>query len=184
MGYNVYYRGEIRITPSLSKEHAALVLAFSKGERTQLTEAIYKPIAASAEPDLPGYSDLFELSDDRSLIVPDESESRHGLRLWLVLLIEHLLEPLGYKLNGDVIWTADEDDDRGTIFVRDNVVETIDDVIFNEGPSWAPEHYVDYRLKKVLHELVDSADNTGCTPDLTVVAAKPVEALRQALARI
>lgn len=119
-----------------------------------------------------------------SMTLPDESESRHGLRLWLVLAIEHILEPLGYKLNGDVSWTADEDDDRGTIFVKDNAVETIDDVIFNEGPSWAPEHYVDDRLKKVLHELVDSADNAGCTPDLTVVSAKPVEAIRQALARI
>lgn len=184
MGYNVYHRGEIHVFPPLTQEHADLVLAFSKGERTQLTQAIYKSIAASAVPDLPGYADLFELSEDRSLILPDESESRHGLRLWLVLLIEHVLEPLGYKLNGDVSWTADEDDDRGTIFVKDNAVETIDDVIFNEGPSWAPEHYVDDRLKKVLHELVDSADNTGCTPDLTVVSAKPVEAIRQALARI
>jgi hypothetical protein len=184
MGYNVYYCGEIQVSPPLSKEHADLVLAFSKGERTELTEAIYESIAGSADTDLPDYAGLFELSDDRSMILPDESESRHGLRLWLELLIEHILEPLGYKLNGTVSWTADDDDDRGTIFVKDNDVETIDDVIFNEGPSWAPEHYVDDRLKKVLHELVDSVDNTGCTPDLTVVAAAPVEAIRQALAQI
>lgn len=184
MSYNVYYRGEIQILPPLTKEHADVVLAFSKGERTQLTEAIYKSIADSPDPDLPGYSDLFELSEDRSLILPDEKESRHGLRLWLVLLIEHVLEPLAYVLNGEVSWTADEDDDRGTIYVKDNVVETIDDVIFNEGPSWAPEHYVNDRFKKVLRGLVDSADNTGCTPDLTVVSAKHVETIRQALMRL
>jgi len=183
MGYNVYYRGEIQISPPLTKEHADVVLAFAKGERNQLTEAIYKSIADSPDPDLPGYADLFELSEDRSLILPDESEGRHGLRLWLVLLIEHVLEPLAYVLNGEVSWTADEDDDRGTIYVKDNVVETIDDVIFNEGPSWAPEYYVDGRLKKVLHELVESADNTGCTPDLTVVSAMPVEVIRQVLTR-
>ena len=184
MGYKVYYRGEIQVSPPLTREHAALVLAFSSGERTQLTEAIYKSVAASSNPDLPGHADLFELSEDRSVILPDENESRHGFQLWLVLAIEHILEPLGYKLTGEVSWTAEDDDDRGTIFVKDNAVETIDDVVFNEGPSWAPEHYVDDRLKKLLQELVDSADNTGCTPDLTVVSAKPVEAIRQTLARI
>lgn len=184
MGYDVYYSGEIQISPPLSKEHADFVLSFSKGERTELTEVIYKSIAESAKPDLPAYADLFELSEDRSLILPDESESRHGLRLWLVLIIEHILEPLGYKLNGSVSWTAEWDDDRGTIFVKDNTVETIDNVIFNQGPSWAPEYYVDDRIKKVLHELVDSAENTGCTPSLNVVSAAPVEAIRQALAKI
>jgi hypothetical protein len=184
MGYNVYYRGEIQISPPLTKEHADVVLAFAKSERTQLTEAIYKSIADSPAPDLPGYADLFELSEDRCLILPDETESRHGLRLWLVLLIEHVLEPLAYVLNGEVSWTADEDDDRGTIYVKDNVIETIDDVIFNEGPSWAPEHYVDDLLKKTLQELIDSADSTGCTPDLTVVSAKPVESIRQMLTQL
>ena len=41
MGYNVYYRGEVEVTPPLSEEHAALILAFSKGERSVKTEAIY-----------------------------------------------------------------------------------------------------------------------------------------------
>lgn len=182
MGYNVYYRGEIQVTPPLSKEHAALVLAFSKGERSEKTEVIYQAIAKSAEPDLPGYADLFELSEDGSFILPDENESRHGLRLWLVLLIEHVLEPLGYVLNGDVSWTADDADDRGSIYVRDNIVEMIDDVIFNAGPSWAPEHYVDGRLKAALRELVDSADDAGCSPDLIVVSAAATEAIRSALA--
>jgi hypothetical protein len=69
---------------------------------------------------------------------PTKVRAGTGLRLWLLLLIEHVLEPLGYKLNGDVSWTADEDDDRGTIYVKDNLVETIEDVISNEGPSWRP----------------------------------------------
>jgi hypothetical protein len=184
MGYNVYYRGEIEITPPLTEEHAALVLAFSKGERSKQTEAIYEAIAGSPEPDLPGYADLFELSEDRALILPDEEESRHGLRLWLVLLIEHVLEPLGYVLSGDVEWTSDDADDRGSIYVRNNVVEMIEDVIFNPGPSWAPEHYFDERLKTILQGLVDSADNTGCSPDLTVVLATAVATIRAVLAPV
>jgi hypothetical protein len=184
MGYNVYYRGEIEINPPLTEEHAALVLAFSKGERSTQTEAIYDAIANSSEPDLPGYADLFELSEDRTLLLPEAGESRHGLRLWLALLIEHVLEPLSYTLNGDVEWTSDDADDRGSIYVKNNIVEMVDDVIFNPGPSWAPEHYVDERLKMVLQGLSDSADDTGCSPDLTVVSAAAVATIRTVLARI
>ncbi|HUZ97530.1 MAG TPA: hypothetical protein VMU57_21710 [Edaphobacter sp.] len=184
MGYSVYYRGKIEIVPPLTEEHAEIVLAFSKYERAEKTASIFEAVAASAEPDLPGHAGLFELSEGRDLIVPDESESRHGLRLWLVLLIEHFLGPLGYVLNGEVSWTADDLDDRGCIFVMGNAVECVDDFIINQGPSWSPEHYSDDRLKAIIQELIDSADSTGCSPDLTVVGSKAVDSLREALSRL
>jgi hypothetical protein len=181
MPYCVYYRGEIRINPPLSEEHAAAVLAFSKGEHNPLSEPIFARVAASSEPDLPGYADLFDLSEDRSTILPAEDESSHGLRLWLVLLAQHFLAPLGYVLNGEVSWEASEVHDRGCIFVKDNAVEAEDDVILNPGPSWSPEHYADERLKHLIQNLIDSADNTGCSEDLTVVSRDSVESLRRAL---
>ena len=184
MGYSVYYSGEIEIAPPLTEEHAEIVLAFSKHQRTEKTAPIFAAVAASAEPDLPGYSGLFELSEERDLILPDEFESSHGLRLWLLLLIEHFLAPLGYVLNGEVSWTADEADDRGTIFVKDNAVECVDDLFVNRGPSWLPAHYCDDRLKTMIQELIDSADSTGCSPDLTVVSSKAVDSLREALSRL
>jgi hypothetical protein len=87
MSYSIYYRGEMQINPPLSEERASAVLAFSKGEDTPLTEPIFARVAASEEPDLPGYADLFALSENRSTILPDEDESNRGLRLWLVLLV-------------------------------------------------------------------------------------------------
>jgi hypothetical protein len=184
MPYSVYYRGEITISPPLSEEHAAVVLAFSKKEHNELIEPIFARIAASEEPDLPGYSDLFDISDDRSTILPYEGESDHGLRLWLVLLAEHFLGPLGYVLNGEVSWDADDVEDRGWIFVKDNVVEAVDDVIVNAGPSWSSGHYADERLKQTIQDLVDSADNTGCSEDLMVVSRKYVDLLEPALPKI
>ena len=83
MGYSVYYSGEIEIAPPLTEEHAEIVLDFSNHRRTEKTAPIFAAVAASAEPDLPGYSGLFELSEERDLILPDEFESSHGLRLWL-----------------------------------------------------------------------------------------------------
>lgn len=181
MPYCVYYRGEISITPPLSEEHAASVLAFSRKQHNECTEPIFARIAASEEPDLPGYSDLFDISEDRSMILPYEGESDHGLRRWLVLLAQHFLGPLGYVLNGEVSWDADDVEDRGCIFVKDNVVEAVDDVIVNAGPSWSSVHYADERLKQTIQDLVDSADDTGCSEDLTVVSRKYVDHLEQAL---
>ena len=184
MSYSVYYRGEIQIHPPLSEEHAAAVLAFSKKERNELTEPIFARVAASEEPDLPGYLELFEISEDRSTILPDEDESNHGLRLWLVLLVQHYLGPLGYVLNGEVSWDASDVEDRGRIFVKDNAVEAVDDVILNPGPSWSSDHFADERLKQILQDLVDSADDTGCSEDLTVVSRKYVGYLQQALPKL
>jgi len=181
MGYSVYYTGEVSVAPPLSEEHTAAVMALSKFERTDTTNPILAAIAASAEPDLPGYGGLLEVAGEGSLIVPEEGESRHGVRLWLRLLIEHFLGSLGYVLEGVIEWAGDDPEDRGCIFVSNNLVEAVDDLIVNAGPSWSPSHYIDDGLKATLRVLVDSADNTGCSPDLTVVSAKEVEALTVAL---
>ena len=101
-----------------------------------------------------------------------------------MLLVEHFLEPHGYLLNGEVSWDADDVNDRGSIFVKDNLIEDVEDVIVNAGPSWSPDHYSDARLKQVIQDLVDSADDTGCSEDLTVVSAKYVEYLREALPKL
>lgn len=41
MGYSVYYSGEIEIAPPLTEEHAEIVLAFSKHQRTEKTAPIF-----------------------------------------------------------------------------------------------------------------------------------------------
>jgi hypothetical protein len=185
MSYPVYYRGELHIAPPLSEEHAATVLAFSRKEHNDLTEPIFARVAVSEEPDLPGYANLFEISEDRSTILPYDGESEHGLRLWLLLLAQHFLGPRGYVLNGEVSWDADNDvEDRGCIFVKDNVVEAVDDVILNPGPSWSSDYSADERSKQIPQDLVDSADDTGCSEDLTVVSRKYVGYLRQALPKL
>jgi len=178
MGYYVFYSGEVSVSPPLSEEDAAVVRAFVNHERTEVTESLFAAINASVEPDLPGYSGLLDVSEDRASLVPEEDESNHGLRLWLKLLAEHFLTPKGYVLNGEVFWDGRDSDDAGCIFVKDNQVEAVDDLIFNAGPSWAPNHYADDALKEAIQNLLESADNTGCSLDLTVVEAKHVETLR------
>jgi len=179
---DVYYNGEIAVTPALTENDAAMLRAVTNLERTDKTEAFFAAVASSADPDLPYHAGLLEISEDREFIVPEEDESRHGFRLWLKLVIEHYLAPRGYVLNGEVTWEGEDRDDSGTIFVKDNQVEAVDDLIFNAGPSWAPNHFADDQLKQAIRDLLDSEDNTGCTDDLTVVSAAGLEAVRSRMA--
>ncbi len=184
MGYPVYYDGEIEITPPLTEEHAAIVRDFAQGERTGLTEPIFAAIVASNEPGLPYSCGLYEVSEDRSLLVPEEGESRHGLATWLTLLTEHFLRPSGYLLDGEVQWSTEQADDRGCIFIKENLIEIVEDIVVNPGPSWVPGRFIDRATFETIRALMRSADNEGRSPDLTVVSAAPVAALQEALPKL
>ena len=184
MGYSVYYGGEVNITPPLTEEHAAIVQALTEHDETEQTRQIRESIAANPEPEGWEWAGHFTVSEDGATILPEEDESRHGLGLWLGVLIEHFFRPGGYLLNGEISWEGEGQDDHGWIYVKDNQLEEIDDLIFNPGPSWSPNHFADSHSKQAIQELVESADNAGCSPDLTVVSAKSLEVLRRALAKL
>ena len=181
MGYSVYYDGELSVSPPLTEADAGIVCAVVNGEHTSETLAIFAAIAASSEPDLPWHVGLIRVSDERDLILPEDDESRPGLGMWLRLLLQHFLSERGYVLDGQISWKGEDSDDSGTIFVKDSQIEVVDDLIFNAGPSWKPNHYASDELKRTLRELLDFADSTGCSPDLTVVLSEKLAAVRSRL---
>lgn len=184
MGYPVFYSGDVDVQPSLSEAHARVVEDVVNMRETDETRPIFAAIKASPEPDLPGYGSQLVVSEDRSTLYPEEGESRHGLRLWLVLLLEHFFIPQGYILNGEINWDSPEDsEDRGTVYLQNNSLETTDIVFFDPGPSWNPNHYADDVLKAAIQSLLDSADATGCTPDLMVVASEPLIKVRELMTK-
>jgi len=77
VGYSVYYDGELRVSSSLSEQHAALVTALVNQEQTEETRAIFAAFAAQPERDLPFHGGLLSVSEDGQLLVPEEDESRH-----------------------------------------------------------------------------------------------------------
>lgn len=185
MGYPVYYSGEVDVQPPLTETHALVVEDVVDMRETDDSRPIFAAIQASSEPDLPGYGGQLVVSEDHSTLCPEEGESRHGLRLWLVLLLEHFFIPQGYVLNGEIGWDSPDDaEDRGTIYLQNNRLETTDILFFDPGPSWNPNHYADDVLKAALQSLLESADATGCTPDLTVVASEPFTKVRELMAKI
>ena len=84
----------------------------------------------------PGISETSVDADVNDALVWDGGEKFYNYTEWIEYLIEHFLKPWGYVVNGEVAWRGESDDDRGTIYVKDNKVEAVDDDIKKGKPSW------------------------------------------------
>lgn len=45
---------------------------------------------------------------------------------WIIYIIDKILKPNGYILNGEVKWQGEEMDDRGKIIIKNNKVTTVE----------------------------------------------------------
>lgn len=72
-------------------------------------------------------------SEDGTTIGWDGGEKFYDYVDWIKYLIDRLLAPWGYKLNGTVTWLGEDPDDRGRIVIADNLVMTERAVI-----TWEP----------------------------------------------
>ena len=61
-------------------------------------------------------------TDDRTQLVWDEGEKFYYYTEWIVYLIERILKPRGYVVNGGVTWQGEDSDDFGKLVVKDNTV--------------------------------------------------------------
>ena len=62
-------------------------------------------------------------STDKERIVWDCGEKFYRYTEWIIYLIDKILKPRGYILNGNVDWQGEDSDDRGTICITNNVVK-------------------------------------------------------------
>jgi hypothetical protein len=185
MPYPVYYQGAINITPRLTVEDAELFAALGDFKPNEQADEVLASMQAASKVIAKWYAGMLRLSRRHGILSLVEEESSHGAGLWLKLLIEHFFAPRGYVLSGRISWKASERaEDRGCIFVKDNRIEAVDDLIFNPGPAWDPSPFASPNLKLAVQSVVDSADDTGCTEDLTVVEASAVETLRSLVSRL
>ena len=102
MGYDVYYDGALKLSPPLREEDATLVQALVNLEKTEQTEPIFAAFVTQPGRNLTYFGELLTLSADRQFLLPEEDDSRHGLSLWLELLIECVFLSRGYLLIGEV----------------------------------------------------------------------------------
>ena len=177
MGYPVYYDGEISITPALKPEDHDVLLQIiddTPAPAGQEAERIYKEMTGEFNLE---FSCPLTLTEDGLCLAADSEEQRPGIEDWLRSLSKHFFKPRGYSLEGEVSYSGDNEGDCGVVYVKDGKVEGIDDVCYNNGPSWALNAYMSEPVKIAAERVVDSADDTGCDGDLTVCSKSAVAEL-------
>jgi len=104
-------------------------------------------------------------TDDGTAIVWDEGEKFYDYVEWLEYIIENFLKPWKRKITGRVHWQGEDSNDRGIIFVKDNVVRTAEDSLSN--PLDDEDDPDEARVKEEIAEL-----NSAHPPAIVVRTVK------------
>ena len=83
----------------------------------------------------PGLWCQWVLTEDGESLEWDGGEKFYSYIEWLEYMIKHFFEPKGHKLNGEIQWYGEDQGDVGTIYVKDNKVQTEP---FKEEPKTLP----------------------------------------------
>lgn len=146
MGYTTDFRGVLNLNKKLSKEDHTFLEKFAETRR--MARNVDPKYGVEGEFYVEG-GETFGQGMDDSIIdynrppktqpglwcqwVPTEDgmgiawdggEKFYNYVEWLKYLIENILAPRGYVVNGSVEWRGEEWDDTGEIVVSDNVVTT------------------------------------------------------------
>ena len=66
----------------------------------------------------------WRVREDKQTIEWDGGEKFYGYVEWMEYLINAILAPKGYIVNGEIYWSGEEVRDNGIIVVKDNIVST------------------------------------------------------------
>jgi hypothetical protein len=146
MGYTTDFEGGFNITPVLSQKDNEFLTKFSETRRMArrvgpeygIEGEFYVDGTGWAGQDSdknvinynrppstqPGLWCQWIPTDDGSELVWNGGEKFYNYVEWLDYLIDKILAPRGYTLNGECQWFGEERDDVGVIIVKNNVVTT------------------------------------------------------------
>ena len=65
------------------------------------------------------------LDENINSLVWDEQDKFYEFEEWMIYLV-NILSKRNYILNGEIDWEGEDQDDKGTIIVKDNVVSVVD----------------------------------------------------------
>lgn len=144
MGYTTTFEGSFTITPTLKKEDHEFLMKLAGTRRMQRKlgpefgiEGEFfvdgQGMAGQADtPDVidhnkppktqPGLWCQWIPNDDGTELMWDEGEKFYSYDAWLLYLVDRILKPRGYTLDGEVSWRGEDDDDRGVLSVKKNKV--------------------------------------------------------------
>lgn len=181
MGYDVYYRGEIVISPPLNTTDHELLISLINSATLDIhsdIEEVNDILQKIRGEFAPCYSFQMNMAEDKdALVALDNGEENEGLDDWLSGFIKYFFQPRGYSLDGSVLFDGEESTDVGVIYVKGALLESVDDTTFNSGPSWNPTPYASKTIRDAICDVMASADSTGYDGDLTVCSRSALEKL-------
>ena len=147
MGYSTDFKGEFKLNKPLSIKDFTFLKKLNETRRMarKVDESKYgiegefyvdgKGFMGQAkEPNVisfnlpprtqPGLWCKWTPNEDGTAIEWDGGEKFYNYVEWIKYLIEKILSPRGYVLNGEVNWYGEDIDDEGIICITDNVVTT------------------------------------------------------------
>jgi len=119
MGYATQFEGRFDLNRELTDDH-----------QQALADLAEKGFAgAKGMPSSDRGSDVvycqWRPTNDRRGIEWDRGEKFYKYLEWLQYIIDHYLQPWGYKLNGSVEWSGADSDDQGIIRVTNNCIQAV-----------------------------------------------------------
>lgn len=147
MGYQTDFRGEFKLNKSLTVKDYMFLKRFSETRR--MKRNLPEEYGVDGEFYVEGKGYAGQDRDDKTIVdfntppstqpglwcqwIPNEEgdaivwdggEKFYNYVEWIQYLIEKILSPRGYVLNGEVFWQGEDSDDEGKIVIKDNIVET------------------------------------------------------------
>ena len=145
MGYSTDFEGEFKIDKPVDKDTAKLLKGLAKTRRMKRNVQGYgvegefyvkgkgfmgqdndSTVIDSNDPPRtqPSLWCQWLLQDDNQTIKWDGGEKFYEYVDWIEYLINSVLVPKGYIVNGEVKWKGEKSTDVGKIIIKDNSVET------------------------------------------------------------
>ena len=99
----------------------------------------------------------WNIQEDKQTIAWDGGEKFYKYVEWITYLVEKILAPRGYTLNGSVTWQGEDDEDAGQIEIVDNAVNEKWRVSFflNDVDAGRVTKIVNDYLENPLKEIID-----------------------------
>ena len=105
----------------------------------------------------PGLWNHWAIGEDRQTLFWDEGEKFYEYIEWIRYLIDTILAPRGYVVNGKVSWEGEDKEDTGQICIENNVIKVLESMIFYVEAADRPriEKLINTYLEESLKELMD-----------------------------
>ncbi len=111
MGYSTDFSGQFDIDRPVDKKTADVLRAIKEIRRDPKNRIF------DAMPDT---WCQWELSEENDALMWDGGEKFYAYVEWIKFIVTFILEPQGYKVNGEVQWQGEENEDMGIIRIEDN----------------------------------------------------------------